>query len=207
MCICDTKNINTPSLSLHPTLLLSPTSDYIYNEIPNIAPTSEPGRHVPCATKFNTKHSNVIFPLNTNTHSIFPLNTNTQTLSPSLPLTEYYEATVEFGKSNVECVDINIVDDDDVEEMEVFKIKLLPNAESVKVADDAEKAVVTIVDNDEEIVVIGLQEVEYTASEDNATLTVCVELERGGPGPVTGILEYRDITATALEGIYEMFSR
>ena len=148
-------------------------------------------------TKFNTKHSNVIF----------FLNTNTQTLSPSLPLTEYYEATVEFGKSNVECVDINIVDDDDVEEMEEFKIKLLPNAESVKVADDAEKAVVTIVDNDEEIVVIGLQEVEYTASEDNATLTVCVELERGGPGPVTGILEYRDITTTALEGIYEMFSR
>ena len=114
---------------------------------------------------------------------------------------------MEFGKSNVECVDINIVDDDGVEEMEEFKIKLLPNAESVKVADDAEKAVVTIVDNDEEIVVIGLQEVEYTASEDNATLTVCVELERGGPGPVTGILEYRDITATALEGIYEMFSR
>ena len=143
-------------------------------------------------TKCNTKHSNVIF----------PLNTNTQTLSPSLPLTEYYEATVEFGKSNVECVDINIVDDDDVEEMEEFKIKLLPNAESVKVADDAEKAVVTIVDNDEEIIfVIGLQEVEYTASEDNATLTVCVELERGGPGPVTGILEYRDITATALEGM------
>ena len=132
----------------------------------------------------NTKHSNAILPF---------LQIQTSKLSFSLPLTEYYEATVEFGKSNVECLDINIVDDDKVEEMEEFKIKLLPeDAESVKVAEDAEKAVVTIMDNDKEILpnIIGLQEVEYTASEDNGTLTVCVELKRGSPGPVSGILEH-----------------
>ena len=50
--------------------------------------------------------------------------------------------------STEECVDIYIVDDDYVEDDETFKITLVASEELVKVARDAEIAVVTIVNDD-----------------------------------------------------------
>ena len=129
--------------------------------------------------------------------------TNAKRLNtPSLP-TECLKVVVEFlGNSTLECVDVSIVDDDEVEEAEELEIELLSDTAAVQ---KTENAVVTIVDNDENILpnTIELQEVEYTVS---ATLKVCVELERGNPGPVSGVLEYHDITTTAGEGMRLMFN-
>ena len=112
--------------------------------------------------------------------------------------------------STLECVDIKIVDDDEVEETEELEIKLLSVPSVALVDEKKEKAVVTIVDNDEEVPpqmnVIGIQETEYTVSEDEDIVRVCVELMRRNPGMVIGTLIFHDITATEDEGMYEIAS-
>ena len=71
------------------------------------------------------------------------------------------------------------MDDDEVEETEEFEIKLLSNADLVEV-NGTEKASVTIVDNDEEIVpnLVGLQQTQYDVAEGEGVLEVCVWLEQ-----------------------------
>ena len=110
------------------------------------------------------------------------------------------------GDSTLECVDIEIVDDDEVEETEELEIKLLSVPSVALVDDKAKKAVVTVIDNDEEVPpqmnVIGLQETEYTVSEDEGIVRVCVELMRRNPCMVLGTLILHDIAATEDEGMY-----
>ena len=112
--------------------------------------------------------------------------------------------------STLECVDIKIVDDGEVEETEELEIKLLSVPSVALVDEKKEKAVVTIIDNDEEVPpqmnVIGIRETEYTVSEDEDIVRVCVELMRRNPGMVIGTLIFHDITATEDEGMSEIAS-
>ena len=105
------------------------------------------------------------------------------------------------------CVDIEIVNDALVEKDEKFEITLSSDHEKVRVEPKAKTAVVTITDDEEvplQMNVIGLQETEYTVSEDEDIVRVCVELLRRNPGIVSATLIFRDITATEDEGMCEI---
>ena len=101
-----------------------------------------------------------------------------------------------------ECVDIEIVNDTFAEKDEKFEITLSSDHAKVIVEPEAKTAVVTITDNDEpDPNIIGLQETEYSVSEKEGTLEVCVELIKRTTGPVRGTLAFHDITTIAGEGI------
>ena len=101
-----------------------------------------------------------------------------------------------------ECIDIEIVNDTLVEKAEKFEITLSSDHEKVKVEPEAKTAVVTITDNGEsDPNIIGLQETEYSVSENEGTLKVCIELVKRTSGPVGGTLVFYDITTIAGEGI------
>ena len=111
--------------------------------------------------------------------------------------------TITFPRFTLkECVDIEIVNDTFAEKDEKFEITLSSDHAKVIVEPEAKTAVVTITDNDEpDPNIIGLQETEYSVSEKEGTLEVCVELIKRTTGPVRATLAFHDITTIAGEGI------